>query len=65
MLRASKSYSQEGFADGCGIDRSYMGGIERGRRNPSTVNLLRIIDALGMKPSEFFKHLEKAAKPQP
>ena len=63
-LRTAKGYSQEGFADACGIDRSYMGGIERGQRNPSTVNLMRIIEALDMKPSEFFKHLEKAAKPQ-
>ncbi|HDR9188583.1 TPA: helix-turn-helix transcriptional regulator [Burkholderia vietnamiensis] len=29
-LRKERGYSQETFGDLCGIDRSYMGGIERG-----------------------------------
>ena len=32
-LRAAKGFSQEAFADQCGLDRTYMGGIERGKRN--------------------------------
>ena len=39
--------SQEAFADMCGLDRTYMGGIERGERNLSLVNIEKI--ALGFK----------------
>ena len=50
--------TQEEFADACGIDRSYMGGVERGERNLALVNTARIIKTLNMKPSEFFKALD-------
>ena len=51
-LRKSRGYSQEGFADACGLDRTYIGGIERGERNPSLKNLLKIAHTLGIPPSE-------------
>ncbi len=35
-----------------------MGGIERGEHNLALINILKIIVALQMKPSEFFKHLD-------
>ena len=57
--RKDKRYSQEAFADECGIDRSYMGSVERGERNIALVNIEKIINALGMQPSEFFKALDK------
>lgn len=60
--RKSLGYSQEAFGDACGIDRSYMGGIERGEHNLALINILKIIDALGVLPSEFFKDLDKPAK---
>ena len=50
--------SQEDFADRCGIDRSYMGCVERGERNLALVNVDKIVKALGMAPSEFFKALD-------
>lgn len=50
--------SQEAFGDACGIDRSYMGGIERGEHNLALINILKIINGLGVKPSEFFKDLD-------
>jgi len=50
--------SQEAFADECGIDRSYMGGVERGERNVALVNIEKIIKGLDMQPSEFFKALD-------
>ena len=56
--RKARGYSQEAFGDICGIDRSYMGGIERGEHNLALVNILRIIRALDMTPSEFFKALD-------
>ena len=60
--RKDKGFSQEAFADECGIDRSYMGGVERGERNLALVNIERIVTALGMQPSEFFKALDNTPK---
>ncbi|MBT2332557.1 helix-turn-helix transcriptional regulator [Variovorax paradoxus] len=60
--RKALGYSQEAFGDACGIDRSYMGGIERGEHNLALVNILKIIRALDIQPSEFFKDLDKPAK---
>jgi transcriptional regulator with XRE-family HTH domain len=47
-LRKARGYSQEGFAAECGMDRTYMGGIERGERNVALRNVERIASALGM-----------------
>ena len=60
--RKALGYSQESFGDACGIDRSYMGGIERGEHNLALINILKIIDALGVQPSEFFKDMDKPNK---
>lgn len=57
-LRKERGYSQEAFGDLCGIDRSYMGGIERGEHNLALINIVKIIVALEVKPSEFFKSLD-------
>lgn len=57
--RKARGYSQEAFGDLCGIDRSYMGGIERGEHNLALLNILRIIDALEMQPSQFFSALDR------
>lgn len=56
--RKAQGFSQEGFAHYCGLDRSYMGGVERGERNVTLANMERIIAALHMKPSEFFLALD-------
>ena len=56
--RKERGYSQEAFGDHCGINRSYMGGIERGAHNLALINILKIIRALEMEPSEFFKALD-------
>lgn len=57
-LRKARGFSQEAFGDACGIDRSYMGGIERGEHNLALVNILKIVAALNMQPSEFFAALD-------
>jgi transcriptional regulator with XRE-family HTH domain len=62
--RKNKGLSQEAFADACGIDRSYMGGVERGERNIALINVEKIMVALELQPSEFFKSLDKPAKAQ-
>lgn len=52
LLRSTKSYSQETFADACGLDRTYIGGIERGERNLDLKKLLRIAQTPGVFPAE-------------
>ncbi len=47
--------SQEEFADLCGLDRTYIGGIERGERNVSVVNIEKIAKALKVSLSELFR----------
>lgn len=53
-LRKDKGFSQESFADEVGVDRTYMGGIERGERNISAINIIRIARALKVEVGELF-----------
>ena len=53
-LRSARGYSQESFAHVAGLDRTYVGGVERGERNISLDNIWRLADALQVKPSELF-----------
>lgn len=50
--RVALMLSQESLADAAGIDRSHMGKIERGERNVSFLNILRIANAVGYMPSD-------------
>ncbi len=43
--------SQEALAVDAGLDRSYMGGVERGEHNLSVINVHKIAQALEMTPS--------------
>ncbi|MCL1496337.1 transcriptional regulator [Parasaccharibacter sp. TMW2.1882] len=54
QLRKDKGLSQEEFASICELDRTYIGGIERGERNPSLKNILKIADALHSTVPELF-----------
>lgn len=56
-LRKSRGFSQEGFAAECEIDRTYIGGIERGMRNPALRKIEAIADALGVSLSELMRGL--------
>lgn len=53
--RKKLGVSQEEFADMCGLHRTYMGGIERGERNVSLINIQRIARALKIPLSELFR----------
>ena len=53
-LRAEKGLSQEALALPCELDRTYIGGIERGERNVSLVNIQKIASALGGPLRELF-----------
>ena len=50
--------SQEEFADICGLDRTYVGGIERGERNVALVNIEKIARALRISLSELFRNVD-------
>jgi len=47
--------SQEAFADMCGLDRTYIGGIERGERNVALVNIEKIAKTLRLTIAELFR----------
>jgi transcriptional regulator with XRE-family HTH domain len=47
-LRQQKGLTQEQLAFEAGIDLTYVGGIERGKRNPSLMVMARIADALSV-----------------
>jgi transcriptional regulator with XRE-family HTH domain len=47
--------SQEEFADICGLDRTYVGGIERGERNVALVNIEKLARALKISLFELFR----------
>jgi transcriptional regulator with XRE-family HTH domain len=51
-LRLELGLSQEALAFEAGIDRSYIGGIERGEHNLALINLIIIAQTLGVSSSE-------------
>lgn len=54
-VRVTKGVSQEALAVDAEIDRSYMGGIERGQHNVTLASLHRISRALNTSPSSLLK----------
>jgi transcriptional regulator with XRE-family HTH domain len=53
-IRKSLGYSQERVAELANLHRTYVGGVERGERNVSLLNIWRIADALKIDPSTLF-----------
>ena len=54
-FRKSLGVSQEELADRTEIHRTYIGGIERGERNPTLLMIHRIAKALGVSPAEMLQ----------
>jgi transcriptional regulator with XRE-family HTH domain len=53
--RQKLGVSQEEFADMCDLDRTYIGGIERGERNLSLINIEKIARTFRISLSELFR----------
>lgn len=59
-VRARRSVlglSQEDLAHRAGLHRTYIGSVERGERNVSLANIVRIARALGVDAAELVKHI--------
>jgi len=51
-LRKARGWSQEELAARCDLDRTYIGGIERGERNVALLNIYKIAEAIELHPSK-------------
>jgi transcriptional regulator with XRE-family HTH domain len=51
-LRKEKGYGQDGFADACGLHRTYVGSVKRGETNPTPSSLATIARALKITTSK-------------
>lgn len=58
-LRKARGLSQEKLADLCGLDRTYIGGVERSERNVSLLNMAKISCAIGVELSQLLAITEK------
>lgn len=56
---AIRGLSQEGLGKIAGLNRTYVGGIERGVRNPTYRNLVRLAAALDVPLSELVAQAER------
>ena len=60
--RTSVGLTQEELADRSGLDRSYIGGVERGERNPTLTVIEKIAEGLGVTLAELFSYSTKGPK---
>ena len=61
--RMAAGFTQEDLADRSGLDRSYIGGVERGERNPTLTVIDKIANGLGISIAELFS-IESAREPE-
>ena len=63
QLRNDRGWSQEAFADLCGLHRTYIGSIERGEQNVSLANIEKLAATLGVSLAELFAPFMDGATP--
>ena len=56
--RKALDLSQEALAERVGVHRTYVGSLERGERNVSLINILKLAAALGVDPAELVGGLQ-------
>jgi transcriptional regulator with XRE-family HTH domain len=61
-FRKDRNISQEEFAFRAELDRTYISGLECGKRNPTLKILVKLANALNMKPSELLMNLHSVAR---
>jgi len=64
-LRQERGWTMERLAHEAGIHWTYLGGIERGRRNPSWENVVKVAAGLGIRTSELVRRAEDIAGSAP
>jgi len=57
-MRSEAGLSQESLAHEAGVDRSYMGGVERGEHNLTMISLLRICKCLNVDAWELLQRAD-------
>jgi transcriptional regulator with XRE-family HTH domain len=57
-LRKKRGFSQEELAAEAEIDRTYMGGVERGERNLGLLNVAKIAKALGVTSAQLCEGID-------
>ena len=58
-LREKRALSQTKLAELAGLNRNYVGDVERCRRNPCLDNIIKLAEALNIAPSELFRPFDK------
>lgn len=61
-LRLERGYSQELLGQVCGLDRTYIGMIERGEVNVTVATVSKLAGGLNLSLSTFFTELERCFK---
>ena len=62
LERERRRLSQEALSELAGMNRSFVGEIERGEATPTIVTLQKLADALGIKLSELIKQYEEQSE---
>jgi hypothetical protein len=62
VLTSSRLSRAEGLGFAADLDRSYVGGVERGERNVSLLNLIRLSKPLAVPFSDLFRDYESGSR---
>lgn len=60
-IRIDKGLTQEEVANMCGVNRTFIIAVEKGRQNASAMSLIKISVALGVLPAELFRAFSKSS----
>jgi len=61
LVRKSQGLTQEELAQACGLDRTYLSGLERGVRNPSLLAIVKISTTLNTTLGDLFSAIDSGA----